>query len=157
MGSEGVRPRILKAPDDINTKPLLMIFQQSCCWRTKDPSWLKAGKCYPGFQEEQGKPWKPQACHLSLASVPGKLMENIILRGIEKHLKDNGIIGHRQHGRGKKKEGVVHWLLYTAEKIVAIHLLKYPWSIVNAIFSTTYQVLDILRLIILIIPKKINK
>lgn len=39
---------------------------------------------------------------------------------------------------GKKKEGVVHWLPYTAENIVAIHLFKYPWSIVNAISLTTY-------------------
>lgn len=38
---------------------------------------------------------------------------------------------------GKKKE-TEHWLPYTAEKIVAIHLFKYPRSIMNAISLTTY-------------------
>ncbi|KAJ7405713.1 hypothetical protein WISP_138168 [Willisornis vidua] len=39
---------------------------------------------------------------VSLTSVSSKVME-IIMGGIEKHLKDNTVIGHRQHGftRGK--------------------------------------------------------
>lgn len=33
----------------------------------------------------------------SLTSVTGKIMENTILGGIEKHLKDNAVISHSQH------------------------------------------------------------
>ncbi|KAJ7422591.1 hypothetical protein BTVI_13531 [Pitangus sulphuratus] len=40
---------------------------------------------------------------VSLTSVTGKIMEKIILRVIEKHLKDNAVIGQSQHSfmRGK--------------------------------------------------------
>ncbi|KAJ7421298.1 RNA-directed DNA polymerase from mobile element jockey-like protein [Willisornis vidua] len=40
---------------------------------------------------------------VSLTSVPGKIMEKIILGSIEKYLEDNAVTGHSQHGflRGK--------------------------------------------------------
>lgn len=34
---------------------------------------------------------------VSLNSVIGKIMEKIIQRGIEKHLKNSAVIGHSQH------------------------------------------------------------
>ncbi|KAJ7428106.1 hypothetical protein WISP_01889 [Willisornis vidua] len=51
-----------------------------------------------GKKEDHGN-YRP----VSLTSVSGKFMEKIILGSIEKHLKDNAAIGHRQHGfmRGK--------------------------------------------------------
>lgn len=35
---------------------------------------------------------------MSLTSAPGKIMENIILNPVEKHLNDNAIIRQSQHG-----------------------------------------------------------
>ena len=55
----------------------------------RGPIWLEARKCF-SFQEESGD-YRP----VSLTSVPGKIMEKIILGVIEKHLKDNG---NSQHG-----------------------------------------------------------
>ncbi|KAJ7406023.1 hypothetical protein WISP_136290 [Willisornis vidua] len=43
-------------------------------------------------KEDHGN-YKP----VSLLSVPSKIMEEIILEGIEKQLKDNTVIGHSQH------------------------------------------------------------
>ncbi|KAJ7414417.1 B-cell scaffold protein with ankyrin repeats-like protein [Pitangus sulphuratus] len=44
-------------------------------------------------QKEEPRSYRP----VSLTSVPGKVMEEIILGGIEKHLKDSAVIGHSQH------------------------------------------------------------
>lgn len=46
-----------------------------------------------GKNEEPGN-YRP----LSLTSVPGKIMEKVILGDVEKHLRPNAVIGHSQHG-----------------------------------------------------------
>jgi len=73
-------------------------------WR--GPKWLKACKV-PVINN--GK-----KCYLdnyrpnSLTSVPGKIMENIILGIIEKHLKDNAVICHNQHGFMRGMSNVIN-------------------------------------------------
>ncbi|KAJ7411160.1 hypothetical protein WISP_103964 [Willisornis vidua] len=55
-------------------------------------------------REQKDKKEDPGNLRLaSLTSMPGKVMEKIILGGIEKHLKDNVVTGHTQRGymRGK--------------------------------------------------------
>ena len=51
-----------------------------------------------GKEEDHGN-YRP----VTLSSVSGKIMEKAILEVIEKHLRDNAVIGHSQHGfiRGK--------------------------------------------------------
>ncbi|KAJ7413878.1 RNA-directed DNA polymerase from mobile element jockey-like protein [Pitangus sulphuratus] len=79
---------------------LLMIFEQS--WESGEvpPDWKLANivMIFKKSKEDPGN-YRP----VSLTSVPGKVMEKIILGSIEKHLKDNAVIGHSQHGfmRGK--------------------------------------------------------
>lgn len=60
-------------------------------------SCLKAGKCWPNFQEDLDND-SGNYRSVSLTSVPGKIMDKIILGSSEKLLKDNTvIIGHSQH------------------------------------------------------------
>ncbi|KAJ7410299.1 hypothetical protein BTVI_53883 [Pitangus sulphuratus] len=83
------------------TKPLLIIFEQS--WESREvPADWNLANVVPVFKmgkkEDPGN-YRP----VSVTSVFGKVMEKIILGGIEKHQKDNAVIGHSQHGfmRGK--------------------------------------------------------
>ncbi|KAJ7408122.1 Transmembrane channel-like 2 [Pitangus sulphuratus] len=48
----------------------------------------------PETKKEEPRNYRP----VSLSSVPGKVMEKIILGGIQKYTKDNAVIGHSQHG-----------------------------------------------------------
>ncbi|KAJ7397925.1 RNA-directed DNA polymerase from mobile element jockey-like protein [Pitangus sulphuratus] len=78
------------------TDPHLMIFEWS--WESREvPADQKLANVVPMFKkgkkEDPGN-YKP----VSLTSTPGKILEKIILGSIEKHLKDNTVIGHRQHG-----------------------------------------------------------
>ncbi|KAJ7428086.1 rna-directed dna polymerase from mobile element jockey-like [Pitangus sulphuratus] len=78
-----------------------MIFEWS--WESSEvPVDWKLVNAIPIFKKgkkEEPKNYRP----VSLTSVPGKVMEKIILGSIENHLKDNTIFGHNQHGfmRGK--------------------------------------------------------
>lgn len=156
MGSNGICPRILKVLDNVITKPLSMIFQQSCCWRARGLSWREAGQLSWLSKKTRRKTLETTGLSLTFYFSAWWIYgEDYSVRYCRK-LKDNGIIGHSQPVWGKeegRKQVIAHWLPYTAEKTVAIHFLKYPWSIVNEISVTTYQVLDILGLpIILFIP-----
>ncbi|TRZ22429.1 hypothetical protein HGM15179_004636 [Zosterops borbonicus] len=76
-------------------KPLLMISHHS--WETREVpvDWRLANIVLivkKGKKEDPGN-YRP----ISLTSVPGKVVEKIILRDVEKHLKDNVVIGHSQH------------------------------------------------------------
>lgn len=64
-------------------------------------SQLKAGIFCPSYKEGQEDPDSYRSVSLTLAL--GKITEKISQRSIEKHLKDNEVIGHRQDGftRGK--------------------------------------------------------
>lgn len=83
------------------TRPFSISFQQS--WESREvtvnsklanivPVFKKGDKDDPGY-------YRPP----SITSVPGKVMEKIILEVIEKHLKYNTVTGHSQHRftRGK--------------------------------------------------------
>ncbi|XP_052628596.1 uncharacterized protein LOC128134646 [Harpia harpyja] len=100
MGADRIRPRILKELADVIAGPLFIIFQWSweseevpVDWKLANVPIFKKGK-----KEDPGN-YRP----VSLTSVPGEIMEKVILRVTEKHLRDNTVIGHSQHGfmRGK--------------------------------------------------------
>ncbi|GAB0207044.1 mitochondrial enolase superfamily member 1 [Grus japonensis] len=101
MGPNGIHPRVLKELDDVIAGPLSIIFQWS--WESGEVpvNWKLANVVLifeKGKKEDPGN-YRP----VSLTSVPGKIMEKVILGAIEKHLRDNAVIGHSQHGftRGK--------------------------------------------------------
>ncbi|KAJ7402700.1 hypothetical protein BTVI_83974 [Pitangus sulphuratus] len=94
MDPDGIHPRILKELADVIAKPLLMIFERS--WKSGEvPADWELANVVPVFRKDKKQDpgdYRP----VSLTSVPDKVME-IILGSIEKQLKDNTVIGHRQH------------------------------------------------------------
>ncbi|KAK4819016.1 LOW QUALITY PROTEIN: hypothetical protein QYF61_024132 [Mycteria americana] len=96
MGPDEIHPRVLKELADVLTKPLSIISQQS--WLTGEvPADWKLANVTPiykkGRKEDPGN-YRP----VSLTSVPGKLMEQIILSAITRHVENNQGIKPSQHG-----------------------------------------------------------
>uniref|UniRef100_A0A493T1T3 Reverse transcriptase domain-containing protein n=1 Tax=Anas platyrhynchos platyrhynchos TaxID=8840 RepID=A0A493T1T3_ANAPP len=96
MGPDGIHPRILRELVEELAKPLTIIYQQSWLlgevpvdWRLANvtPIYKKGRRAHPGN-------YRP----VSLTSVPGKLMEQIILRVITRQLQGNQVIRPSQHG-----------------------------------------------------------
>ncbi|KAK4811098.1 hypothetical protein QYF61_016384, partial [Mycteria americana] len=101
MGPNGTHPRVLKELADVITGPLSIIFQWP--WESGEvPVDWKLANVVPifkkGKKEDPGN-YRP----VSLTSVPGKIMEKVILGVTERYLRDNAVTGHSQHGftRGK--------------------------------------------------------
>ncbi|KAK4817860.1 LOW QUALITY PROTEIN: hypothetical protein QYF61_001529 [Mycteria americana] len=96
MGPDETHPRVLKELAEVLTKPLSIIYQQS--WLTGEvPADWRLANVTPiykkGWKEDPGN-YRP----VSLTSVLGKLMEQIILSAITWHVEDNQGIKPSQHG-----------------------------------------------------------
>ncbi|KAK4817214.1 hypothetical protein QYF61_003738 [Mycteria americana] len=96
LGPDEIPPRVLKELAEVLTKPLSIIYQQS--WLTGEvPVDWRLANVTPifrkGWKEDPGN-YRP----VSLTSVPGKLMEQIILSAITWHVEDNQGIKPSQHG-----------------------------------------------------------
>ncbi|KAK4808263.1 hypothetical protein QYF61_020753 [Mycteria americana] len=96
MGPDEIHPRVLKELAEVLTKPLSIIYQQS--WLTGEvPADWRLANVTPiykkGRKEDPGN-YRP----VSLTSVLGKLMEQIILSAITRHVEDNQGIKPSQHG-----------------------------------------------------------
>ncbi|KFQ06780.1 hypothetical protein N330_06861, partial [Leptosomus discolor] len=90
MGPDGLHPRVLKELMDVLTKPLSIIYQMS--WLTGEvPVDWRIAKVTPiykkGRKEDPGN-YRP----VSLISVPGKVVEQIILSVISSHLQNSQVI-----------------------------------------------------------------
>ncbi|KFW10467.1 hypothetical protein N327_01598, partial [Fulmarus glacialis] len=90
IGPDGIHHRVLKELADVMAGPLSIIYQKP--WESGEvPADWKLGNVIPiykkGMREDPGN-YRP----VSLTSVPGKIMEKIILGTIERHLKNNAII-----------------------------------------------------------------
>ncbi|KAK4816589.1 hypothetical protein QYF61_018637 [Mycteria americana] len=96
MGPDEIHPRVLKELAEVLTKPLSIIYQQS--WLTGEvPADWRLANVTPIFKKgrkEDPRNYRP----VSLTSVPGKLMEQIILSAITQHVEDNQGIKPSQHG-----------------------------------------------------------
>ncbi|KAK4826568.1 LOW QUALITY PROTEIN: hypothetical protein QYF61_010203 [Mycteria americana] len=90
MGPDGVHPRVLRELAEMLTEPLLILCQQS--WLTGEvPVDWRLANVMPIYK----KGWKedPGNCRpVSLISVLGKVMEQIILSAITRHMQDNQVI-----------------------------------------------------------------
>ncbi|KAK4818853.1 hypothetical protein QYF61_020072 [Mycteria americana] len=96
MGPDEVHPRVLKELAEVLTKLLSIIYQQS--WLTGEvPADWRLANVTPifkkGWKEDPGN-YRP----VSLTSVLGKLMEQIILSAITRHVENNQGLKPSQHG-----------------------------------------------------------
>lgn len=66
---------------------------------------------------------------VSLTSVPCKTMEKIILGVTEEHLKDNAVIGHRQHRLMRGKSSLMNFISFS-DKVSKLVKLGKPADII---------------------------
>ncbi|GAB0206573.1 mitochondrial enolase superfamily member 1 [Grus japonensis] len=87
MGPDGMHPQVLRELADVIARPLSIIFERS--WRTGEvPVTLVFKK---GKKEDPGN-YRP----VSLTSIPGKVMEQLILGVTNKHVEEKKVIGSGQ-------------------------------------------------------------
>ncbi|PKU43589.1 rna-directed dna polymerase from mobile element jockey-like [Limosa lapponica baueri] len=96
MGPDGIHPRVLRELAEVLAEPLSIIYQQS--WQTGVvPADWRLANVMPihkkGQKDDPGN-YRP----VSLTSVPGKVMEQIILSAIMQCVKDTQAIRPSQHG-----------------------------------------------------------
>ncbi|GAB0206036.1 mitochondrial enolase superfamily member 1 [Grus japonensis] len=87
---DGIHPRVLRELAEVLTKPLLIIYQQSWLTGEVPVDWRLANvtPIYKKGQKEDLGNYRP----VSLTLVPGKVMEQIILSDITRHIQDNQVI-----------------------------------------------------------------
>ncbi|GAB0187639.1 mitochondrial enolase superfamily member 1 [Grus japonensis] len=110
MGPDAMHPQVLRELAGITAKPLSIIFERS--WRTGEVSedWRKANAT-PAFKksrkEDPGN-YRP----VSLTSIPGKVMEQLILGVTNKHVEEKKVTGSGQHGFTKGKSCLTNLIAF---------------------------------------------
>ncbi|CAM4679320.1 unnamed protein product [Lepidochelys kempii] len=113
MGPDALHPRVLKELIDVIAEPLAIIFENSCQLGKIPDDWKKA-YVVPIFKK--GKKEDPGNDRpVSLTSVPGKIMEQVLKESILKHLEERKVIRNSQHGFTKGKSCMTNLIAFYDE------------------------------------------
>ncbi len=96
MGPDEIHPRVLRELAEAIAEPLSVVYQRSLLTGEVPEDWRLAGVT-PIYQK--GCREDPGNCRpVSLTWVPGKIMEQMVLREITRHVRDSRGIRPSQHG-----------------------------------------------------------
>jgi len=96
MGLDGINPRVRKELAEELAKPLSIICQQSWLTAEVPDDWRLASVTSIYKKDRKEDPGNYRS--VSLTSMPGKIMEQLILSALTGHVKDNHGIRPSQHG-----------------------------------------------------------
>ncbi|GAB0181703.1 mitochondrial enolase superfamily member 1 [Grus japonensis] len=136
VGPDGINPKVLRELAEVLTEPLYIIYQQS--WLTGEiPVDWKLANVMPIHkkgQKEDPENYRP----VSLTSVPGKVMEQIILSAITWHVQDNRVIRPSQHGFTKGRSCLTN-LISFYEKVTRLVDEEEALDVVHLDFSEAFD------------------
>jgi len=108
MGPDGMHPKVLRELADIIAEPLSIIFERS--WRTGEVPEDQANltPMFTNGKKEDPVNYRP----VSLTSIPGKMMEELILEVIIKQVEEKKVIRSSQHGFTKGKSCLTNLIAF---------------------------------------------